>query len=54
MLDEERWQKHYGDLRSLFRSPGVREWWKASTMRPTMSPEFVALAEEILGEEAQG
>jgi hypothetical protein len=54
MLDEERWQKHYGDLRSLFRSsPGVREWWKASTMRPTMSLEFVALVEEILGEEAE-
>ncbi len=54
MLDEERWQKHYGDLRSLFiRVPGVSEWWRASTMRPTMSPEFVALVEEILGEEPE-
>ena len=55
MLDEERWQKHYGDLRSLFiRVPGVSEWWRASTMRPTLSPEFVALVEEILGEETEG
>jgi hypothetical protein len=51
MLDEERWQKHYADVRSIFGSPGVGEWWRARQAGPSMSPEFVALVEEILGEE---
>ncbi len=50
MLDAEMWQKHYGDVRGLFQSPGVGEWWRTSRIRPNFSPEFVALVEEILAE----
>ena len=49
MLDEERWQKHYADVRAFFERPGVVQWWR--TTPPHLSPEFVALVEEILGEE---
>ncbi len=49
MLDEERWQKHYADVRGYFEMPGVVQWWR--TTPPNLSPEFVALVEEILGEE---
>jgi hypothetical protein len=49
MLDEDRWQIHYADVRELFANPGIAQWWR--TMPPNMSPEFVALVEEILGEE---
>ncbi len=52
MLDEERWQKHYADVRGFFGWPGVVQWWRATP--PNVSPEFVALVEEILGEEAEG
>jgi len=49
MLDEDRWQKHYADVRGFFQSPGVAQWWRAAP--PNVSPEFIALVEEILGEE---
>ncbi len=49
MLDEDRWQKHYADVRGLFQNPGVAQWCRAAP--PNVSPEFVALVEEILGEE---
>ena len=49
MLDEDRWQKHYADVRSIFQFPGVAQWWRAGP--PNVSPEFVALVEEILAEE---
>ena len=52
MLDEDRWQKHYADVRELFENPGIAQWWR--TMPPNMSPEFAALVERILGEEAAG
>jgi hypothetical protein len=33
-------------------SPGVSEWWRSTVHRRSgFSPEFVALVEEILGEE---
>ena len=50
MLDEERWQKHYADVRGWSEMPGFAQWWR--TIPPNVSPEFVALVEEILGEEA--
>ena len=50
MLDDERWQRHYTSVRLLFQSPGVGQWWRATTT-PNVSPEFFALVEEILGEE---
>jgi hypothetical protein len=34
-------------------NPGVGQWWNAEGYR-SFSPEFVALVEEILGEEAEG
>jgi len=51
MLDEGRWQIHRADVVAFFRrNPGIREWWRTTTMA-NLSPEFVALVEEILGEE---
>jgi hypothetical protein len=49
MLDEEPWQKLGDDLRGWFEMSGIIQWW--STVRPNLSPEFVALVEEILAEE---
>ncbi len=51
MLDEERWQKHYADVRGFFGWPGVAQWWRAAP--PNVSPEFVALVEQILGAETE-
>ncbi len=53
MLDEERWRLHLSSLRSFLRMPGFSECWRA-TQGMDLSPEFVALVEEILGEEAGG
>jgi hypothetical protein len=50
MLDEDRWQ-HHADVRGLFQNPGIAQWCRAAP--PNLSPEFVALVEEILGEEAE-
>ncbi len=50
MLDEERWLKHYADVRGFFENPGVVQWWR--TTPPNLSPEFVALVEEIIGEKS--
>jgi hypothetical protein len=50
MLDEDRWQKHYADVRSIFQIPGVAQWWRVGP--PNVSPEFRALVEEILGDES--
>jgi len=52
MLDEDRWQKHYADVREIFQLPGVTQWWRAAP--PNVAPEFVALVEEILGRESEG
>jgi hypothetical protein len=49
MHDEDRWQISRRDLELLFQMPGVVQWWKATPS--TLSPEFVALVEEILAEE---
>jgi hypothetical protein len=49
LLDQDRWEKELSAFAGLLGSPGVAQWWKAS--HPKNSPEFVALVEEILGEE---
>jgi hypothetical protein len=50
MLDEEPWRKTCDDVRGFCEMSGVVQWWGA--MRPpSHSPEFVALVDEILGEE---
>jgi hypothetical protein len=52
MQDEDRWQISRRDMETFFQMPGVVQWWKATPS--TLSPDFVALVEEILGEEAEG
>jgi hypothetical protein len=39
-------------METFFQMPGVVQWWKATPS--TLSPDFVALVEEILGEAAEG
>jgi hypothetical protein len=53
LLDEERWRVQLLALSSALLNPGVGQWWNAAGYR-SYSPEFVALVEEILGEERQG
>ena len=50
MLAGERWQPLRRDLQDLFKFPGAVQWWRTAT--PSLNPEFVALVEEILGEES--
>ena len=52
IFDDERWQMQRGNLVRMFDNPGVVQAWR--TMPMSMSPEFVTLVEEILGEEADG
>jgi hypothetical protein len=42
-----------GLTNTLRRFPGARQWWSSAEFQ-LGSPEFVALVEEILGEERQG
>ena len=52
LLDEDRWQMHLTGLRTtLTRFPGARHWWTDADFT-LASPEFAALVEEILGEDA--
>ena len=51
MLDDVRWQVAQRDLEAFVQQPGVTQWWRK--MRPNLLPEFVALVEEILGEEGE-
>jgi len=53
LLDEDRWHFYRDQLASLFQNvaPGFTQWWRTS--RVPWTPEFVALMEEILAEEAQ-
>ena len=53
LLDEERWQTQRSGVATFFASPGVVQWWRTGTAMPTVSPEFVALVSEILGEEPE-
>jgi hypothetical protein len=52
LLDEERWQTQRSAVATFLAIPGIVQLWKASQLN--LSPEFVALVEEILGEEAEG
>ncbi len=49
LLDEERWQTQRSAVTGFLSSPGIVQLWKASPLH--VSPEFVVLVEEILGEE---
>jgi len=49
MLDDDRWELQRRNVEGMFGNPGVVQWWK--TGQPPLSPEFIALVEEILGEE---
>ena len=49
MFDEDRWQLSLGELRRLLQSPAFVEVWNEKPY--VLSPEFVDLVEEILGEE---
>ena len=35
----------------LASMPGFAEWWRTTPNRPYVPPEFIALVDEILGEE---
>jgi hypothetical protein len=56
MLDEDRWRLYHAALRGNLGYPGFAHWWTETPpgVRNMLSPEFVALVEEILGEEAEG
>jgi hypothetical protein len=54
LLDENRWRLYHAQLISVLSpdragGPGIADYWRAYPL--TTSPEFVALVEEILGEE---
>ena len=49
MLSEDRWQSARRDIEPFLQQPGVAQWWRMT--RPSLLPEFVALVEEILGED---
>ena len=49
LLEEDRWLLRLSTLRQLLQYPGVVQWWQA--WQPPLGPEFVALVDEILGEE---
>ena len=51
LLDQDRWERELSSFAGLLASPGVAQWWAAR--QPKNSPEFVALVEEILSEEAE-
>jgi hypothetical protein len=51
MLDEGRWQLLQADLGQWVTNPGFAQWWGVRTTN--LSPEFVALMDEILAEEAE-
>ncbi len=54
MLDEDRWMVYRSAVQGFFGFSGFSQWWKSDAgvgVRNILSPEFVALVEEILGEE---
>ena len=54
MLDEDRWRLHRSTLQGFLARPGFRQWWmEHAGVASVLGPEFLALVEEILGEEAQ-
>jgi hypothetical protein len=55
LLDEDRWQVIRCQLKFMLQPPGITRWWANSQMGAggLVSPEFVALVSEILGEEPE-
>jgi hypothetical protein len=53
MLDEGRWQLPRRDIAAFLANPGALQWWR-SMFDANLSPEFIALVEEILGEDEEG
>ncbi len=53
LLDEDRWRTHLSRLRTFVIAPGFAAWWSSGEFGFSFSPEFVALVEEILGEEPE-
>ena len=54
MLDEDRWRLRRSQLGITFSNPATASWWEKTPKKVEMfGPEFVALVEEILGEEAE-
>jgi len=51
MFDEGRWQQIHSQVAFILQPPGVTSWWASGQIPGVLSPEFVALVEEILGEE---
>jgi hypothetical protein len=49
MLEDDRWEMQRGNLVEMLKYPGVVQLWRTEPL--SMSPEFVALVEEILAEE---
>jgi len=56
MFDKDRWRMHRAGLKGLLQQHGTRQWWKMGNqgIATLASLEFVALVEEILGEETGG
>jgi hypothetical protein len=54
LLDADRWALLRSRFKGVACSPGFAEWWKTTPTRPEVTPEFLALVEEILGEESEG
>ncbi|MBW2496899.1 MAG: hypothetical protein JRF61_06455 [Deltaproteobacteria bacterium] len=52
MIDEERWETLLRMIRGMVQSPGYEEWWRR-TKHPNLSTKFIALVDEILGEEPE-
>ena len=50
MLDGDRWEMQRAIILDFFRNPSFVQWWKTAALE-NLSPEFVALVEDILGEE---
>ncbi len=50
MLDDESWKMLLRILQAYSQNPEFVKWWRG-TPQLYMSPEFVALVDEILGEE---
>jgi len=54
MLDDERWEIYRADFVESFENTGVAQWWRSTRAHSShFSPAFVALIEEILGEEEE-
>ena len=50
LIDADRWAVSRRDLERTLLNPALVQWWRSEPS--TLSPEFVALVEEILGEES--